>query len=360
QHKKNEEGHHKGKGMSIVLQVTMPEGTNTQVDAFQANSDTNMTDSMSQDWLEIMEDIEGSGNLCDDRAGAKLHFVKGTRMYLEIIFTDEQKMREYTKKGIDMFQQTFYDHISSRTNQDLLSVRLRRVPIMDKDTISEEIKWAFDEVGTIMAIKPLLYEGTPIQSDQWGIIFDITEDAKLAERMPRYVNIIDQKFKKHKNKQSERDVEPEPVRETVEEKTEIPYINRSQNSELCKATEIEQDIYMAMVDAPLETAPTQLNMHNEEIVLPNNLELTSTTPIVANKENIAPAGPIRNEEEKDKINNNMLHEQSLLLNNGTTNIIQPEVDDGFTKVTYNKKKKKKDKKDRREILALYKKPKTSQ
>ncbi|CAG8803687.1 12723_t:CDS:2, partial [Racocetra fulgida] len=191
------------------------------------------------------------------------------------------------------------------TNQDLLSVRLRRVPIMDKDTISDEIKWAFDG-------------------------------------------------------QSGRDVEPEPVRETVEEKTGNPYINRSQNSELREATEIEQDTYMAMVDAPLETAPTQLNMHNEEIVLPNNLELTSATPIDANKENIAPAGPIRNEEEKDKINNNTLHEQSLLLNNGTTNIIQPEVDDGFTEVTYNKKKKKKDKKDRREILAPYKKPKTSQ
>ncbi|CAG8539044.1 1372_t:CDS:2 [Ambispora leptoticha] len=218
----------KGEGMPIVLQATMPEGTNAQVDAFQANSDTNTTDSTSQDWLEIMEreaaaenqqvppednnfrkenstatDIEGSGNLCDDRA----------------------------------------------------------------------------------------------------------------------------EFKEHKNKQSGRDVEPEPVRETVEEKTGNPYINRSQNSELREATEIEQDTYMAMVDAPLETAPTQLNMHNEEIVLPNNLELTSATPIDANKENIAPAGPIRNEEEKDKINNNTLHEQSLLLNNGTTNIIQPEVDD---------------------------------
>ncbi|CAG8458031.1 10370_t:CDS:1, partial [Racocetra fulgida] len=80
--------------MPIVLQATMPEGTNAQVDAFQANSDTNTTDSTSQDWLEIMEreaaaenqqvppednnfrkenstatDIEGSGNLCDDRAG---------------------------------------------------------------------------------------------------------------------------------------------------------------------------------------------------------------------------------------------------------------------------------------------------
>lgn len=134
------------------------------------------------------------GKMGADFIGAKPHFVRGTRMYLEIIFADEQKMRKYAKEGIDIFQQTFYGYISSRSNQELLLVRLRRVPITDKEVITEEIKEVFENVGTIKAIKPLLYEGTPIQSDQWVIIFDITEDSKLTQQIPRYINILDQKF----------------------------------------------------------------------------------------------------------------------------------------------------------------------
>lgn len=45
----------------------------------------------------------------------------------------------------------------------------------------------------IKAIKPLLYEGNPIQSDQWVVIFDITEDGDLTQRIPRYINILNQK-----------------------------------------------------------------------------------------------------------------------------------------------------------------------
>ncbi|CAG8525247.1 26764_t:CDS:2, partial [Dentiscutata erythropus] len=41
--------------------------------------------------------------------------------------------------------------------------------------------------------QPLLYESTPIQSDQWVVIFDITNDANLTLRIPRYINIMDQK-----------------------------------------------------------------------------------------------------------------------------------------------------------------------
>ncbi|CAG8728872.1 5989_t:CDS:2, partial [Racocetra fulgida] len=310
------------------------------------------------------------GKMGGDFIGAKPHFVKGTRMYLEIIFTDEQRMKDYSKKGMDMFQQTFYGYISSRTNQDLLSVRLRRVPIMDKEIISEKIRWVFDSVGTIMAIKPLLYKGTPIQSDQWVIIFDVTEDTNLTERIPRYVNIMDQKvvtewkeapklcffcdgeghmkrdcdqlkeanklnqhykeFKALKNKQTRRDEVLEPDRETVEERTGNSYVNKSQNNESQEVAVTEQDVHIAVAEATLETVTTQSNIHNEEIVTPDNLEPSTAASMAANKGNIALAGPIRNEERNNKNNNNMLLEPQSLLNDETANITQPEMDDGFT------------------------------
>ena len=128
-----------------------------------------------------------------DFIGAKPHFVKGVRSYLEIIFSNECKMRQYAKDGINMFRQTFYGYMSTRSSQELLSVRLRRVPITDKEVITEEIKAVFGRIGTIMAIKSLLYEETPIQSDQWVVIFDATEDYCLTSRIPRFVSIMDQK-----------------------------------------------------------------------------------------------------------------------------------------------------------------------
>ncbi|CAG8722836.1 19255_t:CDS:1, partial [Racocetra fulgida] len=42
---------------------------------------------------------------------------------------------------------------------------------------------------------------------------------------------------------------------------------------------------------------------------------------------MALAEPIRNEEEKDKNNNDMLHEKQSLLNNRTASITQPGVDE---------------------------------
>ncbi|CAG8780256.1 3799_t:CDS:2, partial [Gigaspora margarita] len=128
-----------------------------------------------------------------DFIGAKPHFVRGARSYIEIIFADSKHMKKYAKEGIVIFQQTLYGFISTRSNKEILTVKLKRVPIAARDKISEEIKEAFGNIGTILAIKPLLYEGTPIQSDQWMVVFDVTNDEDLVQRIPRYVNIMEQK-----------------------------------------------------------------------------------------------------------------------------------------------------------------------
>ncbi|CAG8824923.1 16844_t:CDS:2, partial [Gigaspora margarita] len=77
----------------------------------------------------------------------KLYFIRGIQTYLKIIFVNEPKMKQYAKEGINIFQQTFYSYILSGSNQELLLVRLRRDPITDKQTITEEIKEVFENVG---------------------------------------------------------------------------------------------------------------------------------------------------------------------------------------------------------------------
>ncbi|RIB13103.1 hypothetical protein C2G38_2198781 [Gigaspora rosea] len=189
------------------------------------------------------------GKMGKDFIGAKLHFVRGTRTYLEIIFVDDHRIRKYTKKEINIFQQTFFGYISSRSNQELLLVRLRRVPITDKEVITEEIKGVFENVGNIKAIKPLLYEGTPIQLDQWVIIFDIT------------------KFKELKHKQVTRERALENAQKNVKERVENPYINSSQELATQETIVVDQDVNMESETTPSGSEEAQLNLHIEEAVI---------------------------------------------------------------------------------------------
>src|SRR5260364_74810 len=62
-----------------------------------------------------------------------------------------------------------------------------------KDHISNLIKEATEDFGKISSIKPMVYEGTPICTNQWIVIFEMTEDPDLIKRIPRYTHIWDQK-----------------------------------------------------------------------------------------------------------------------------------------------------------------------
>ncbi|CAG8776411.1 30358_t:CDS:2, partial [Gigaspora margarita] len=61
-----------------------------------------------------------------DFIGAKPHFVRGARSYIEIIFADSKCMEKYAKERIVIFQQTLYGFISTRSNKEILIVILRR------------------------------------------------------------------------------------------------------------------------------------------------------------------------------------------------------------------------------------------
>ncbi|CAG8711245.1 3895_t:CDS:2, partial [Gigaspora margarita] len=85
-------------------------------------------------------------------------------------WSNSKHMKKYAKERIVIFQQTLYGFISTRSNKEILTVKLRRVPIAARDKISEEIKEAFG-----------------------NIVFGVTNDEDLVQRIPRYIDIMEQK-----------------------------------------------------------------------------------------------------------------------------------------------------------------------
>jgi hypothetical protein len=133
-------------------------------------------------------------NVGKDIIAAKPHISKGSRTHLEIIFKSEDKLKEYATKGVEIFNRTYYGFIPTDNRRSFLPVKIRNVPLNDKNLISEAIKDAFDGVGKIASIKPLLIEGTPYLTDQWIIIFDTTNDSDLENRIPRFYILQENKI----------------------------------------------------------------------------------------------------------------------------------------------------------------------
>ena len=119
---------------------------------------------------------------------------KSIYSYLELIFTSKEKLKYYATKGVEIFDRTYYGYIPIDTRRSFLSVKIRNVPLGNKEIISDEIKETFEDIGQIVSIKPLLIEGTPYLTDQWIIIFETTEDTNLEERIPRFYILIDNKI----------------------------------------------------------------------------------------------------------------------------------------------------------------------
>ena len=132
-------------------------------------------------------------NIKLDIIAAKQHLTKGVRTHLEIIFTNEEKLRFYTTKGINILNKTYYGYILIDMRKSFLPVKIRNMPLGNKEALSDSIKDAFEDIGKITSIKPLLIEGTPYLTDQWIVIFETTEDPYLEDKIPRFTHIWDNK-----------------------------------------------------------------------------------------------------------------------------------------------------------------------
>ena len=105
-------------------------------------------------------------NAKNDIVAIKQHLKKGSRSQLEIIFANHDLLKEYAVKGVRIFNRTYTGYIPTDARRSFLSVKVRNVPLGDKNKVSELIQEAFEDIGKVVSIKPLLIEGTPYLTDQ--------------------------------------------------------------------------------------------------------------------------------------------------------------------------------------------------
>jgi hypothetical protein len=113
---------------------------------------------------EIMASL--FNNLKEDIIAAKQHFTKGTCTHIEIVFEDRNKLKHHALKGINIFGRTYFGFIPTDARKSFLPVKIRNVPLGNKEAISDAIREAFGVVRRIASIKPLLIERTPYLTDQ--------------------------------------------------------------------------------------------------------------------------------------------------------------------------------------------------
>ena len=110
-------------------------------------------------------------------------------MFLEVILKNKEKLQQYASEGIPLFRQTLFGYIPVNIRRSFLTVKLRGTPMGESKSIGNFILEAFRDMGQVVSIKPLFFEGTTVCSDQQLIIFEITEDPDLATRLPRSTHI---------------------------------------------------------------------------------------------------------------------------------------------------------------------------
>ena len=128
-------------------------------------------------------------SLGEDLIAAKTHMSRGKRTSLEIVLKNKEKVQYYAAKGISLFKQTFFGYIPINLNRSFLTIKLKNTPMGNITNISDSILLAFQDIGQIDSIKPLLFEGTSICTDQWLVTFETTEDPDLVSRIPRSTHI---------------------------------------------------------------------------------------------------------------------------------------------------------------------------
>src|SRR5260363_66426 len=140
---------------------------------------------------EIMESLFNTVKY--DICASKQQNARGRRTHLEVVFKDRDTLKQYAARGIEIMKRTYYGHIPVDARKTFMSIKCRNVQLGNKNKVSDALVDAFSNVRKIVAIKPLLIEGTPYISDQWIITFESTDDSDLEARIPRFTHVWDNK-----------------------------------------------------------------------------------------------------------------------------------------------------------------------
>ena len=120
----------------------------------------NLDSSLNEIMVSLFETAGG------DILAAKPHIHRGVCTHLELVFVNKEKFKLYATRGVENFNKVYYGYIPTDARRSFLSVKIRNVPLGNKEEISYEIQAAFGDVGKIASIRPLLIEGTSYLTDQ--------------------------------------------------------------------------------------------------------------------------------------------------------------------------------------------------
>ena len=124
--------------------------------------------------------------------GAKIKFTNNKRSHLELAFFSSEAMETWAKKDITLIGKNFTPIKAHNGKKSFFSITLSGVPLCDKTETTNVILRTFEKIGKVASIKPKLWEGTSICSDNWLVTFDVTEQdalAALTGQIPRLVTI---------------------------------------------------------------------------------------------------------------------------------------------------------------------------
>ncbi|CAG8490778.1 16584_t:CDS:2 [Gigaspora margarita] len=305
--------------------LTLPKTTTTEVmdeemSTFSGSSSENNTDSTSSDWSEVMERETTAENLQKQREDG----VNSTNTDVGPALNEATKNKVPTKES-KSWSGLFTKLTKGRATYSTFSPRIN-ISMKNNNALMFDIQ-KLNNIST-----------NDIVSTLYG---------KMANSLRQHYK----ELQNLKNKQVTSKEASETAHKIVEISAANPYKDNSQETDEQEAVVIEQDVNMPVVTNLLEVEDPRINPTSEEAVTPNNMKSTS---------NINQADSIIYGEKSNQIDSNRSYNQQPLTNSRSDNIIQQIVDNGFTKVTYSKKKKKMNKRDKKEFLGPYKKSKTSQ
>src|SRR6185295_7567758 len=97
---------------------------------------------LNHSFNEIMVSLHEHVGL--DVIAAKQHFAKGDRTHLELAFASNEQLKYYASKGIVIFNQTYYGFIPTDNRKSFLPVKVRNVPLNNKERVLKAILETFE------------------------------------------------------------------------------------------------------------------------------------------------------------------------------------------------------------------------
>jgi len=125
--------------------------------------------------------------------GAKMKFTNNKRFHLELAFFSKEALEVWATKPIILLGKNIMPIVAHSGRKSFFSISLSGVSLCDKQEVMNKLLDIFGKLEKISTIKPKLWEGTSICSDNWLLTYDTTDMKDLSTitaNIPRLVTIF--------------------------------------------------------------------------------------------------------------------------------------------------------------------------